>query len=98
MIIIKLKWLRLKIIEDKNINCTAELRADRGMCNLWKTLYIVIIAIKEGIVPYLWAFNAFLMGLRMRGETNGNLGLKRGRELLLADFSSSYLTKWESRT
>lgn len=57
MIIIKLKWLRLKIIEDENINCVAELRADRGMCNLRETLYIVIIAIKGGIVPYLGAFN-----------------------------------------
>lgn len=47
------------------------------MCNLWKTLSIAIIAIKEGIVPFLVAFNIFLMRIRVRGEINGNLGLKK---------------------
>lgn len=83
---------KIKIIEYTILKCVAELRADRGMRNLWKTLYTVIIAIKEAIFPYLGAFNN---GIRVREEISGNLGLKKkkSRELLLADFSSSYLTK-----
>lgn len=86
---------KIKIIEYTILKCVAELRADRGMRNLWKTLYTVIIAIKEAIFPYLGAFNFFFLnGIRVREEISGNLGLKKkSRELLLADFSSSYLTK-----
>lgn len=51
---------KIKIIEYTILKCVAELRADRGMRNLWKTLYTVIIAIKEAIFPYLGAFNFFL--------------------------------------
>lgn len=47
------------------------------MHNLWKTLYTVIIAIKEGIFPYLGALNFFFNGIRVREKISGNLGLKK---------------------
>lgn len=50
---------KIRIIEYKILKCVAELRADGGMQNLWKTLYTVIIALKEGIFPYLGALNFF---------------------------------------
>lgn len=71
---------KIKIIEYTILKCVAELRADRGMRNLWKTLYTVIIAIKEAIFPYLGAFNFFLNGIRVREEISGNLGLKKKKQ------------------
>lgn len=62
------------------------------MCNLWKTLYTITIAIKEGAFLYLGLLH-FLMEIGMREEINGNLGLNESRELLLADYSSSYMAK-----
>lgn len=86
----KTKEAKIKIIEYKNFKCVGELRADRGKCNLWKTLYIDIIAIKEVIFPYLGLLK-FLMEVRVRGELNGNLGPNKSRELLLAGHRSSCL-------
>lgn len=68
---------KIRIIEYKILKCVAELRADGGMQNLWKTLYTVIIALKEGIFPYLGALNFFFNGIRVREEISGNLGLKK---------------------